>query len=569
MIQKFARDESGMTLGLAMIMILLIGVMGAGLLTFADTNLQTVVEVNRGQRAFEVADAGVEVAKRQLASHCAADPTTCSEYYDDTEDGQIGAPDNQWSVINGGVTLNDLDMDEDAFGRADSVHIVIDRRNLQNDYVITSTGTYGEAGEEAKRKIEAIIKGITADNVGEGLGHPIYYTPSAVTIEVDETDPARVEGFTLDDISMFSEQDILIEGIATPDEFVNEYGQGDDKSIKISGGNAEELGNWNSMDPRYFNDPKPYNTTPRLTTTVHTVGNNPPRDIVSTDDFDTPGFGAEGKICELTATDPTPGLCDSTFQSIADGVSSYDSTTGTHAPDGTPNTNTASPPRPVSPAQAQKCTFMSKPFPANGQCYITYPFPRPEPPPAKIKFAAEEADTETDRHYWSVATEGTPDWGALLPGCTDPDGCMDRLVFVDAGAAAEPLEYVNDGRAQGVMVVWCGDLQLNSDFKGVIFNLYGDGSAFGASNCAEDSPDLTIDRGPATNGVFTNNGEFCQCWLYAQGGDDARAGIQIKPGSTVKFLPGVEWSFKEFLDDILDDDPPLSFEVRSWRELYE
>ena len=37
----------------------------------------------------------------------------------------------------------------------------------------------------------------------------------------------------------------------------------------------------------------------------------------------------------------------------------------------------------------------------------------------------------------------------------------------------------------------------------------------------------------------------------------------------VLFLPGVEWSFKEFLDDVLDDEPPTHFEVRSWRELYE
>ena len=103
------------------------------------------------------------------------------------------------------------------------------------------------------------------------------------------------------------------------------------------------------------------------------------------------------------------------------------------------------------------------------------------------------------------------------------------------------------------MVIWCGDLQLNQTFKGVIFNLYGDGSAFGASNCA------TIAEGPATNGVISNNGIFCQCWLYAQGGDDTRAGIEIDPGSTVKFLPGVDFNFKEFLDEVLNDDPPTEF----------
>jgi hypothetical protein len=38
--------ESGVALGLAVIMILLIGVMGAGLLTFVWSDLETVVEVN-------------------------------------------------------------------------------------------------------------------------------------------------------------------------------------------------------------------------------------------------------------------------------------------------------------------------------------------------------------------------------------------------------------------------------------------------------------------------------------------------------------------------------------------
>jgi Tfp pilus assembly protein PilX len=567
MIKRFARDESGMTLALAMIMIVVIGVMGAGLLTFAGTNLQTVAEVNRGQRGFEVADAGVEVAKRHRANHCAADPN-CAVYYDDREDRQIEAADNQWSVINGGVTLNDLDMDNDVGGRADSVNVTIDRRHLTNDYLITSTGTYGEAGEEARRKIEAILKGVNPNNVGEGSGHPIYYTPSAITIE---TDPA-LGGITLDDISMFSEQDILLEGPTTPDQFIADYNDPNAGTIKIDGGNPEELGNWNSMDARYFDNPAPFNTRPRLKYTVRGNGS------VVTSDFLSPGFAAEGEVCGFTETVDPEGSCESVresvpaTQSIADGVSSYDSTTGSFAPDGvTQNTN----PRPVNPAQAQKCTFMAKPFPTNNPnnpCYITYPFPRPEPPPEKLKLAAEEADTETDRRYWNVATEGTPDWNALFPGCTDPDGnCLDRLVFVDAGAADAPLEYQLDSsrRAQGVMVVWCGDLQLNQTFKGVIFNLYGDGSAFGASNCADDQDPLTTDDGPATNGVFRNNGEFCQCWLYAQGGSPERAGIEIGPGSTVKFLPGVEWSFKEFLDDVLDNNPPTQFEVRSWRELYE
>src|SRR5918997_6108878 len=82
MIQRFIKDESGMTMGLAMIMVLIIGVMGAGLLAFANANLNTVVEANRGQRAFEVADAGIEAARGQLISDCVGD-NTCMVHYND------------------------------------------------------------------------------------------------------------------------------------------------------------------------------------------------------------------------------------------------------------------------------------------------------------------------------------------------------------------------------------------------------------------------------------------------------------------------------------------------------
>ena len=66
MIQRFTRDESGMTMALTIIMILLIGVMGAGLLTFVQRDLQSVIEVNRGQKALDIAEAGVQAAKSHL-----------------------------------------------------------------------------------------------------------------------------------------------------------------------------------------------------------------------------------------------------------------------------------------------------------------------------------------------------------------------------------------------------------------------------------------------------------------------------------------------------------------------
>src|SRR5215213_10663789 len=66
MIQRLVRDESGMTLALAVMMIVLIGVMGAGLLAFVQNDLKSVIEVNRGQKAFDIAEAGVQAAKSHL-----------------------------------------------------------------------------------------------------------------------------------------------------------------------------------------------------------------------------------------------------------------------------------------------------------------------------------------------------------------------------------------------------------------------------------------------------------------------------------------------------------------------
>jgi type II secretory pathway component PulK len=68
MIQCLLPEERGMALGLAIIVVVIVGVMGAGLLTFVATDLEAVVAVNRGEQAFELAEAGIEVAKAHLAN---------------------------------------------------------------------------------------------------------------------------------------------------------------------------------------------------------------------------------------------------------------------------------------------------------------------------------------------------------------------------------------------------------------------------------------------------------------------------------------------------------------------
>src|SRR5687767_5489907 len=92
--RRFVYDESGMTMALAVIMIALIGVMGAGLLTFVSRDLNSVIEVNAGQRAQETANAGLEAAKYQLSivdalpsSYDSAVPAGNSTWYDNGTPG--------------------------------------------------------------------------------------------------------------------------------------------------------------------------------------------------------------------------------------------------------------------------------------------------------------------------------------------------------------------------------------------------------------------------------------------------------------------------------------------------
>src|SRR5215211_3614621 len=192
-----------MTLALALIMIVLIGVMGAGLLTFVNRNMNTVIEENRGQRAFEVADAGIAAAERQLESDCIGN-NTCITFYNDPI-GDAGGDDKQWSVAKGGLTLNDLDGDATT---SDSVTVTIDYREFEattNDYKVISTGTYGIS----KRKIEAIFKPIAGGGGGGGnVINPAYYTPSDIRIWSDGTGGVNVKG-----MSLFSERNIIMEGL--------------------------------------------------------------------------------------------------------------------------------------------------------------------------------------------------------------------------------------------------------------------------------------------------------------------------------------------------------------------
>ena len=66
MIGRLYRGESGVALGLAVIVVVLIGVLAAGLLAVVRGDLEGAIQTNRGQRALHLADAGAQAAAAQL-----------------------------------------------------------------------------------------------------------------------------------------------------------------------------------------------------------------------------------------------------------------------------------------------------------------------------------------------------------------------------------------------------------------------------------------------------------------------------------------------------------------------
>lgn len=120
---RLGRDERGVALGLAVILVAVVGMMAsAGLLAFVAADLDALMEANWGQQAFELAEAGIEVAKVRLAD----DPSTS-----DWSSGELHLE---------GVGEN-------------SVTVVVDYDVETASFTATSTGEYGGT----RRRIEAVF----------------------------------------------------------------------------------------------------------------------------------------------------------------------------------------------------------------------------------------------------------------------------------------------------------------------------------------------------------------------------------------------------------------------------
>ena len=525
--RKFVENESGMTLPLAIMMIVIIGVMGAGLLTYTSSDLNSVTEENRGQRAFEMADAGVNAAKRQLFSDCNTD-TNCQRFYNDTSPTVfVGDQDKRWSKARGGLTINNLD---EQAGNGDDVKVEIQfTGTTANPYnfTVTSTGYYGGT---AKRKIEAKLKGIGG---GPGSGgdvvNPGYYTPSDIMIEGS----VGITG-----LSLFSEQDIIIKDLATktPAGFRTDF--------KNTGGimkidpTKDPLKDWYSPD---LTPPNSWNLIPR-------------KGEGNTGTYDNFGFAAEGKICSA------PLNCD-TATSVADGVYGYDSTTETTV--GGNGLKFYHKDDPCTPDGVCPTPLASQP-----SNRITYPFPRLTPRAPNLKSLAEAHPGGST--YWSCPTARVlitdpstcaPPWSTLYPTGGDDS----KVVFIDA-KKNDLIADMSGGVKKGIMVIWCGKLELRSPYQGIILNLRGDGTSWGGTNCSGTS---SLDTTRGSFALGTTGSEQVKTWVFAQGGTGPTdpAGIILKDGSELQAVPGGgDLASVAFGSGAT---PPTSFEVEGWRELYQ
>lgn len=268
MIKKLIKDESGIAMGLTVVMIVLIGVMGAGLLVFVRNDLEAVIEVNNGQKALDIADSGVQVARQQILGEKDAieydleDGTSCDAVDGSGTDDDV---DQTWSVGDGGetrsfaggqftVTIQWLNQDP----TADASCIAPETDSTPNpgiDYFrVISTGQFGNA----TRRVEAIYD--TFDlNVPQA-----YYTPG----DVDIGGSACIEN-----VSVFSGGD-----------------------IKFNGSGGCTSGHFEGNDLAYGNwDNPPFNTTPRPVVeagvgAVGTIINSPSRGVRDYDKATNPEF---------------------------------------------------------------------------------------------------------------------------------------------------------------------------------------------------------------------------------------------------------------------------------------
>jgi hypothetical protein len=333
-------EESGVAMGLAVIMIVLVGVMGAGLLVFVRNDLQSVVEVNQGQRAMNLADAGVQAAKRQLRAD--AEPL----HYDTTTAANV-----EWAYVRPSgdpktlslgegtatVTIRYLlpcvspcDLEDPDYAPepvpTDPPGLT-DYPGDKHYFKIVSEGV----ADRARRKVEAIFYTSKLDVP------TAYYTPKTI----DFRGSVSISG-----VSFFARENIVKSG----------------SSVDIDRDTPAIYGDWDTTN---FNPPSGRNTVGRT--------DNTGQPVVAA------GLAAEGTVEEMDSSDPRKGIYD------------YDSTTNPPAEKFC---------RKPAPTPSPPCSTTVAPGDPNPPGTISYPF-NPEAEP-DLDFLREEAQRQG--YYYPTRT---------------------------------------------------------------------------------------------------------------------------------------------------------------------
>jgi hypothetical protein len=434
------RDESGVALPLAIMVMVLIGVMGAGLLVFVRNDLEAVVEVNQGQKAFEIADAGIQAAKTQQLSD------VVRRHYDrdrtnDCDNGQLRATAQDWSPNTtiysdprncssstitrpvGGITKDfaggRFNVTIECFAQGDTSCVGGEaapeaiEASKRAFFKITSTGYYPADGSGAKRKIEAIF-------YTNRLDVPTaYYTPNDIAFN-GSPDVAGV--------SFFSGGNIQV-------------GNAD-----IDRTTPALYRDWDTTNPANFSPTSNLNTVPRRT------GPN-----ITDPRVETAGFGAEGLICKNACSDPS--------DSIADGINDYDSTTATKG----------SQKRFVRKSDSDIASNV-----ANASGTISYPFN----PNAKFDLTLLESIAREQGNYHEGNID-IVDTTSTLTNKKYPNPSSDQTVFYVKANGATIDYFANySPQSKGLIVIENGNFEISNSsngFDGVVL-ITGDGVSTGLYN---------------------------------------------------------------------------------------
>jgi hypothetical protein len=158
-------DESGVALGLAVILVVLIGVLAAGLLVVVRSDLEGAIQTNRGQRALHAADAGAQAAAARLRvdaapGHYDADPADNAAWAEVPPGGDAPGETIPVGEEAATVTIRYLIPARTASQQRDARHAPEKVPADLSDYpdgdffLIVSEGSSGET----RRKVEVIVR---------------------------------------------------------------------------------------------------------------------------------------------------------------------------------------------------------------------------------------------------------------------------------------------------------------------------------------------------------------------------------------------------------------------------